>query len=183
MTHLLSSEELFASAPWRVTRDTAAIPDGRTITALRLHRCDSVHVIAIPQPGHILLLREFRPFLGKYQWMLPSGKADKELDMHEAAQRELREETGRAARQLTPFCTFFLTDTLTVRNHVFVAEDLYDSPLPQDDNELIEAHAVPLDEAIEKVLSANPIHALTAAALLRYAREPSTSTPPNKRAR
>lgn len=169
--HILSSTELFRHEPWRVTEETAALPDGRTKTALQLYRCDSVHVIAVPRPGHVILLREFRPFQGKHVWLLPSGKADKETDMKAAALRELREEAGHGAKDIWPFCTFYFADSITIRSHVFVAEDLYPDPLPQDATEMIEAHEVPLEEAIGKVLGMEPTHAVSAASLLRYARE------------
>ena len=168
---ILESEEI-ADLPngWRATMDTATLPDGRTKKEIKLHRSDSVHIIACTSSGNILLLREFRPFLGTYIWMLPSGKADKEADLSVAANRELREETGYAAKTLKPFCRFYLTDTLSVRNHVFIAADLEQDPLPQDDNELIEVHEVSCEVAIENVLSCNPTHAISAAALLRYHR-------------
>lgn len=156
---------------WKATVDTAALPDGRQKKGIRLHRANSVHIIAKTSDGKILLLREFRPFLGKYIWMLPGGKADKETGYAEAALRELREETGYGAKTIRPLWELFLTDTLSFTHHVFVAEDLFEDPLSHDDDELMEVHAFPLDEAIEKVLSCQPAHVISAAALLRYARE------------
>jgi len=160
---------------WKATIDTAAIPDGRQKTGIRLHRSDSVHIIAITDENNILILREFRAFLGSYTWMLPSGKADKESDILIAADRELREETGYEADDLKPLCRFFLSDALSVRNHVFIAKGLKKNPLPQDSTELIEVHEMPLEEAIEKVFSSNPIHAVSAASLLRFKQDKSNS--------
>ncbi len=156
---------------WSATIETAPLPDGREKKGLRLHRSDSVHLIALTEAGTVLLLREFRAFLGKYVWMLPSGKADKEADLTVAAQRELREETGYESKDLQPYCTFYATDTMSIRNHVFVAHDLQPNPLPQDATELIEVHELSLQEAIQNVLMCDPIHAVSAAALLRYDQE------------
>lgn len=153
---------------WKATIDTAELPDGRRKKGIRLHRSHSVHIIAITDASNIVLLREFRPFLGTYIWMLPSGKADKEADLVEAAHRELREETGYEAKALTPFCRFFSTDSLSIRNYVFIGKQLQRNPLPQDETELIEKHELSLEEAIEKILSSDPIHSVSAAALLRF---------------
>jgi len=164
-------QELFSGHGWRVTIEEASLPDGRVKKIARVHHCDSVHILAFDQNNHVLLLREFRPFYKTYIWMLPSGKVDKEDDQDEAAQRELREETGFRARDIVKYCTGNHAEGLVSTNHIYIAHDLVQDPLPQDANELIEVYALPMDEAIEKVLSSPVAHNASAYALLRYARE------------
>lgn len=166
-------EELFSSHGWLVTLESAPLPDGRTKTGVRIHRADAAHIIAVPSPGRVLLIREFRPFYGQYIWMLPSGKADKEDDIVAAAQRELREETGFEAMSVEHFSTVNHTDALTFSNHIFIATDLRKNPLPQDPDELIEVHDLPVDEALENVLTSPKVHLASAYALLRYLRDRS----------
>lgn len=137
----------------------------------RVERCDSVHIIAFTDDKNILLLREYRPFYGEYIWMLPSGKADKEKDMSVAAQRELQEETGFRASELTLYCTTNHSESLISSNHIFIARKLTPAPLPQDDDELIVVHRLSLDDALEKILSSKIVHTASAYALLRYLRE------------
>lgn len=157
-----------------MTLDTAAIPDGREKKGIRLHRSHSVNVIPVLENGDIVLLREYRPFIGGYVWLIPGGKVDKESDLLAAAQRELQEESGYEATHIEPYGTFFLNDVLSIRNHIFIARGLTHNPMAQDEDELIEAHAMPLDEAIEKVLSCPEIHAISAACLLRYKNDAKT---------
>jgi len=153
---------------WSVTMDTAAIPDGREKKGVRLHRSHSVNIIPVLPNGNIVLLREYRPFIGAYVWLIPGGKVDKESDLIAAAQRELQEEAGYEAAHIEPFGRYFLNDVLSIRNHIFIATGLTPNQLTQDEDELIEAHEMPLDEAIDKVCSCDPIHAISAACLLRY---------------
>lgn len=160
------SGALFDDGTWKIVRETASLPDGRTKTATRVYRCPSVHIIAETDDGNILLLREFRPFYGEWIWMLPSGRVDKETDIDAAAARELREETGYAASTLTKLRTFDDSEALIVRHHVYHAAGLRPDPLPQDEDELIEVHACTPDEAIRNVLGSARIHTLSAAALL-----------------
>ncbi|UPA22059.1 NUDIX hydrolase [Candidatus Peribacteria bacterium] len=164
-------EELFNQYGWRLTLDTASLPDGRTKQSVRVHRCDSVHILAFPKPGHILLLKEYRPFYQEYIWMLPSGKVDKETDVLTAAGRELQEETGFAANIMTPYGQIYTSDSIVITNNIFLASDLYKSPLPQDDDELIEVFELPIKEAIDRVFSSPRIHSPSVVALLKYARE------------
>jgi ADP-ribose pyrophosphatase len=117
------------------------------------------------------MLREFRAFYGDYIWMLPSGKADKEADLDIAAHRELREETGFDAKDLKKYFSCNQSDTIDITNHIYVGRDLFESPLDQDADELIEVHEVTLDEAIENIFHSPKIHTVSAIGLLRYMQE------------
>ncbi|MDO8649558.1 MAG: NUDIX hydrolase [Candidatus Peregrinibacteria bacterium] len=163
--------ELFNHRGWRITEESAPLPDGRSKSVVRVHRCDSVHIIAFDAEGRVLVLREFRPFYGTYVWMLPSGRIDKESDRTVAAQRELQEETGFRAGELTYYCSTRHSESFNSANHVFIARNLSPSPLPQDEDELIEVHPLPLAEAIDRVLASEPVHTASAFALLKYAHE------------
>lgn len=164
-------EELFNQFGWRITLEKASLPDGREKKAILVHRADSVHIMAFTQERLMLVLREYRPFYQKYVWMLPSGRADKENDVETAAQRELQEETGYRAKKLTHYGSTRHSETLQCNNHIFIAEDLVRDPLQQDEDELIEVHEMPFNEAIAKILGSDPVHTASAYAVLRYARE------------
>ncbi len=165
---ILESTELFNQDNWRITREIADLPDGRTKEALIAHRCDSVHLLAFKNENEILMLREYRPFFSDYIWMVPSGKVDKETDILVAAGRELREETGFNAKKLHHYFTTEYSDTLHISNHVFIAKDLYPDALPQDASELIEVHTVSLQQAIKNVQESSHVHGASLCALLRY---------------
>lgn len=162
--------ELFSGGGWRVVQESAHLPDGRVKEAARVERADSVHIIAFIGERRILLLREFRPFYGVYIWMLPGGRADKEMDLPEAAKRELQEETGYRAGDLTHYSTTNHSESLKMSNHIFLAQNLTKAPLPQDADELIEVHEVPIKEALDRILGSEKIHTPSAFALLQYLR-------------
>lgn len=164
--------ELFNDHNWRITLDTVTLPNGVEKTQAIAHRIGSVHIIAQSVPGKILLIREFRAFMNEWRWMLPAGKMDKEHeDPKEAAQRELREETGYRADFFEPFCVCRPSENIDQRNHIFVASGLVKDPLPMENYEMIEVHEMTVDEAIEKVLSQSPLLTINALALLKFARD------------
>lgn|SRR3989338_10388340 len=165
------SEELFNAYDWRITRESYPIPDGRVKTMIVVSRPDSVHILAFPSPKKVLMLREYRPRYKTYIWMVPSGKVDKEKDIAVAAQRELQEETGFRAKQLVFYCTTRHSESLLSANHVFLARDLVQDPLPQDPHELIEVHELSLNDALDRVLASEQVHTASAFALLRYLRD------------
>ena len=167
----MATEELFNAHDWRITRESYPIPDGRVKIMIVVSRPDSVHILAFPSPKTVLMLREFRPRYKSYIWMIPSGRADKEKDMKVAAQRELREETGFRSQNMEFYCTTRHSESLHSANHVFIARDLINDPLPQDVDEVIEVHELPLNDALDRVLASEQVHTASAFALLRYLRE------------
>lgn len=169
----MDSDELYSGFGWRITMDSAPLPDGRVRATARVHRCDSAHIIAIPSVGSVLMLREYRPFYGDDIWMLPSGKVDKEANSMEAAQRELREETGFRSDDLQHFYSVNNSESIEMTHHIFVAKKLVKDPLPADSDEVIEVHEVSLDVALQNALSSKKIHVISAFALLAYMRERS----------
>src|SRR3989344_5822276 len=171
MCRIVAMSELFNDQGWRVVLEPATLPDGRVKRVARVGRADSVHILAFPTDDTILMLREYRPYYGTYIWMLPSGRADKENDIVEAEQRELQEETGFRADELTPYCVTNHSESLIMTNHLFIARKLVPSVLPQDDDELIEVHTLGLEEALQNVLSSPKVHTASAYGLLRYLKE------------
>jgi len=167
----MSSEELFNQFDWRVTLDTAPLPDGRMKKSVRVHRCDAVNILTLDADNKVLLLKEFRAFFGEYIYMLPGGKIDKEKDALIAAQRELQEETGYKANILEHYCDFMHSEAIDIMHHAFIAKDLEYSPLPQDSDELITVESLTISEAIDKVLTSPHIHAPSGFLLMKYARE------------
>lgn len=166
-----SPQELYKGHGWRVMEEEAPLPNGKVKHIARVYRCDTAHIIAITDTGNVLLIREFRPFFQENVWMLPTGRVNKEPDPKAAAMRELQEETGYRAKEITFLCKAAHSEGFPSVNHFFVARHLKKSPLPPDDTELIEVHECTIPEAIEKVCSCKHVHMPSAYGLLRYARE------------
>lgn len=164
-------KELFNGHGWVITEETAPLPDGRIATRTRASFSDTVHILAFDADGKLLILREFRPFYGEYIWMLPSGHVDKETDPLVAAKRELREETGFAAASMKFLWSARSSEKFKNQHLFYLASGLTENPLPQDNDELIEVHHFPLEEALEKILASPMVHMSSGYAVLRYVHE------------
>ena len=91
----VSSEYLFRR-PWLTVRhDQVRLPDGRINPEFYvLEYPDWVNVIAVTEDGEFVMERQYRHGLGKTCYEIPAGVMEKGETPLEAAQRELKEETG-----------------------------------------------------------------------------------------
>jgi ADP-ribose pyrophosphatase len=116
----------------------------------------AVGIVAITDTGHVVLVEQFRAPVGRAVVELPAGltgdmAGTEDEPLVEAAQRELMEETGYAARRWTELCRGYSSPGLTNESIVFfLAEGLtrhHDGG--GDESEDITVHEVELDGLLE----------------------------------
>jgi len=81
---------------------------------------------------------------------LPAGVMDPGEEPEVAARRELREEIGKDCGELIRLGGFFMAAGYSTEYmHVFLAFNLDESPLEQDDDEFLTTVLVPISELME----------------------------------
>ena len=99
----------------------------------------AVLVVPVPDPGTVLLIREYAAGMDRYELAFPKGRVEAGEDPIGAAAREIREETGFGAGRLQHLQSVTLAPGyLRHTTHIVVALDLYPDPLPGDEPEPIE---------------------------------------------
>jgi len=143
----------------------------RVYERLRTPRIPAVLVVAVKDNGNVLLIREYACGTHDYQLALPKGAMDGQETMFEAANRELMEEAGHGARQLTELKTLSMSPGYMGHMiHVVMAEDLYEKSLPGDEPEAIEVIEHPLED-IDSLLAAEDFTEARSLAALYMARD------------
>jgi ADP-ribose pyrophosphatase len=131
----------------------------------------SVGIAAMPAPGTILLVRQYRYAAGGFVWELPAGSVDDGEEAEAAARRETQEELGVIASHLERLGELvalpgYCTEAMTF----FKATDLRepgpgDPAAHQDADESIEVQAFRLDEVRQMILDGEIRDMKTAAVL------------------
>ncbi len=113
----------------------------------------AVMIAAISEPGIVLLIREYAAGVHRYEVGLPKGRMDAGESVLDAANRELKEETGFGARKLTHLRAITLAPGyMTHEIQLVLAEDLYPERLPGDEPEQLEVLPWKLDDLHQLVL-------------------------------
>ncbi|WP_458525313.1 ADP compounds hydrolase NudE [Onishia taeanensis] len=131
----------------------------------------AVMIVAMPDPEHVLLIREYAAGFDDYVLTLPKGVVDPGEDIVSAANRELMEECGFGAHHLEPLVELSLAPNyMHHRMQVMLARDLYPHRLPGDEPEplLVETHAI---ESLPGLLAREDFHEGRAIAALYIARD------------
>ncbi len=111
----------------------------RVYERLRTPPHQAVMVVALQDDDTVLMIREYGAGLEAYTLGLPKGALEADETLEQGANRELQEETGYGARQLTvlkelTLSPSYMSSCLTV----VLAEELYPSRLEGDEPEPID---------------------------------------------
>ena len=131
---------------------------------------DWVNVISLTPQKEVVLIRQYRHGIRDITLEIPGGILEKKDSPKEAAQRELREETGYQESDI-----ILLGDVhpnpafLDNRCYTFLARDVFRvGKQEQDDKEDIEVLLRPLDEIPRLIQEGEITHSLVLAAFYRF---------------
>ena len=133
---VLGSRSVYAS-PWvSVSLERIKLPDGRIIDDYhRVDFRDSVVIVARDSRGRAIMVRQYRHGYRKVIVTVPAGEMNAGETPLQAARRELREETGYAARSWQTLGNYVFNENYRCGVlHVFLAlrARRVGPPLPED---------------------------------------------------
>ena len=143
------------SGPYRLERLDLEFSNGERRQYERLHGRGhgAVIVVHLLDADTVLLVREYAAGLHRDELGLVEGRIDAGEEPLQAANRELQEEAGYAARSLHHLRMLTLSPRyMSHQAHVIVARDLYPQRLPGDEPEELEPVPWKLDALHELVL-------------------------------
>ena len=146
---ILSRRTLMQLRPFDVERVHFRLPDGRERDYDLVQHVDAVTILPVDDLGRVYLVRQYRIGAEKELLELPAGVMDPGEEPLTSAHRELREEIGKDCGEMIPLGGFYMAAGYSSEYmHVFLALDLKDSPLEQDDDEFLTTVVAPLAEVL-----------------------------------
>ena len=152
---LSDRRRVFDGAIIHVDHMTALLPNGKTaLREVAVHMGASA-VVPVDEEGSVYLVRQFRAPLEKVTLEIPAGKLDHPGENRlEAAQRELREETGFSAdswKKLTDLATTpgFCSEVISI----YLAQNLHSGKTDFDEDEFLNLVKMPLSQAVDQVIA------------------------------
>jgi len=160
---------IYEGKAFGVRRDVLIEPTGvRTVREVVTHP-GSVVVLPVLPDGRIVLVRQYRHATRQYLWELVAGRMEKGENPKNGAARELIEETGYRAKEISVFLDVFPTPGfLEERMYILLAEGLTLGKAQPEEDEKIVVAAYTRSELEQMMRRGKLRDAKTIAGLLYY---------------
>jgi 8-oxo-dGTP pyrophosphatase MutT (NUDIX family) len=156
-----------------VTEYQVLNPSGRPGIYGKVHfKNQAIGIVALDEHDNTWLVGQYRFTLDAWSWEIPEGGGPLDQTPLEAAQRELREETGLVARQWTRIMQLHTSNSVTDEvGYIFLAEDLQQLEANLEETEAdLKVWKLPFVEALQLVLDGKITDSLSVMAILKVAR-------------
>lgn len=148
--HVVAQSRLFTVESMDITFSNG---EARSYERLLPGGNGAVMMVPITQNNEIILIREYAAGMDQYNLTLPKGAVDLGEALEQAANRELQEEIKLKAGRLDFIKTLSLSPSyMKSQIHVFIAQDLTESPLEGDEPEPLDVVKWPLADLDALVL-------------------------------
>ena len=150
----LSTERVFDGKVFDVDRDRVRTTNGRDVTVDVIRHPPSAVIVPVPEPGQVILIRQYRYAVNQWLWELPAGSVDEGETPEEAARRECHEEIGQLPDTVVRLAAMYPTPGYCDEEMLFFRLSGLSEPTEeaeQDEDEDIEPKVFPVSEAREMV--------------------------------
>lgn len=167
----IDSDVAYSCPGFDVVHERVVLPDGTESDYDHLDEPPAVVILPFTPDGDVVVIEEWRQAVGRVNRGLPAGSVEPDdADFERAARRELREETGYEADDLTALTALEPSNGVTnTVHHYFAAEGC--TPTASQDldfDEAIDVGTTAYDALYESVRDGDCRDARTALAVLYY---------------
>ncbi len=164
----VSSEEIFKGRVVHLFRDTVRLPNGKLTTREVMRHPGAVAIVPITEDGEVLMVRQYRYPFKRVLLEVPAGKLDPGEDCETCARRELSEETGAEAKELTYIGEYYPSVAILDESiRLYIAKGLTYKQAHTDEDEFVQLERIPLKTLVDQVLSGEIKDGKTQVAILK----------------
>jgi ADP-ribose pyrophosphatase len=150
----LTHERVYEGKVFNVDRDRVRMPNEREVTVDVVRHSRSVVLIPVPEPGHVILIKQYRYSVNRWLWELPAGSVDEGEQPEAAARRECHEEIGQIPDTIVRLAALHPTPGYCDEEMLFFRLSGLSQPIEaaiQDEDEDIEPRVFKVADAREMV--------------------------------
>lgn len=151
---VISSERMFEGRVFEVYRERVKLPHGTTATVDVVRHPAAAVILPVPEPGSVILLRQYRHAIKQWLWEAPAGSVDPGESPEQAARRECHEEIGLVPETVVRLGAMFPTPGYCDEEMVFFRVSGLSEPTEAaaiDEDEHFEVRTFTLREARDMV--------------------------------
>ncbi len=162
-------EEIYRGKVVSLHVDTIRLPTGATAIREVVHHPGGVVAVPVLDDGRLVLIRQFRYPLQRYILEFPAGKLDINLPPLETIAREVEEETGYRAGEITHETSIYTSPGIMDEVvHLFIARSLVPAKQSLEDGEHITVEAYTPEECLRMIEAGEIADAKTILGILWY---------------
>lgn len=150
----VSRRDIYEGRIFRVHVDEVSLPNGSASVREVVDHHGGVCVAAFNEKGEIAIVRQYRYAYGEVVTELPAGKLEKGEDPDEAIRRELAEEVGAKGENWRNMGLFYPTPGYVNEIiHLYTCDIKSVGEQSLDEDEFLNVEFMPLEKAVELVMS------------------------------
>jgi ADP-ribose pyrophosphatase len=154
-----------------VSKERFKLPSGRELELDIVKHPGAAAIVPFISDTDVMLIRQYRHATRSTILEIPAGKIDPGESPSETAVRELEEEIGQRAGRIEELGWIWTTPGFADEKiHLYAGFDLESVDSRPEDDEIIEAFRISLDEALDLIWSGELTDAKSAIALIHAAR-------------
>ncbi len=169
MYELTEHYEIYKGDRISLYKDSYITPDGHIATKEIIEHGGAAAMLALDEDNKILFVRQYRRSARKETLELPAGTIEKGEEPIVCATREIEEETGYKATNITPlFNMYSAIGFCTEIIHTFLCTGLIPSKQSLDKDEFINVERYTLDEVVSLIIKGEICDGKTISAIFYY---------------
>lgn len=164
----VETKDVFRGVIVHLHVDRAELPNGTIASREVVEHPGGVAILPLDVEDCVTLVRQYRYPFHEVVTELPAGKLDPGEEHRTCAIRELEEEVGMHAGELTYMgCLYASPGFSSEVLHMYLARDISQGECHPDEDEFLERERVPFDTLVERIMNHEITDAKTVAAVLK----------------